>query len=151
VVRAPGYVPVTFTRQVGPGNAAMDFQLVPAEFYDALESGDGWTTSASDDDASPEGRWVSVDPVGTVVTNRGLGWGSLAGPAPSLAFGARPAHEDRELSGLSPGPVQPEDDRSPSGTKCFVTGQGTDPTAVDQADVDDGKTTLTSPSYDLTG
>jgi hypothetical protein len=46
---------------------------------------------------------------------------------------------------------QPEDDRSPSGTQCFVTGQGTNPQAPDEADVDGGKTTLTSPALDLTG
>jgi len=45
-------------------------------------------------------------------------------------------------------PVQPEDDHTPSGTMCWITGnanttsQGTD-------DVDGGKTTLKSPSYDL--
>jgi hypothetical protein len=34
---------------------------------------------------------------------------------------------------------------------CFVTGQGTIPTNIDEADVDYGKTTLTSPALDLSG
>jgi hypothetical protein len=51
--------------------------------------------------------------------------------------------------------VQPDFDRSPRpDSLCFVTGQGTSPTIVDQADVDGlnntpGKTTLTSPVYDV--
>ena len=205
VVRAPGYVPVTFTRQVGPTNAAMDFQLLPAAFYDALETGAGWTTSASDDDASPEGRWVCVDPVGTFVKNGGLGWGSMSSPGGGASSGsasgqsakpaaARPAIPaaatscggnargfsamcsgaqacsaggasvagasgpgfcacgcNSQMLSMTPGPVQPEDDRSPTGVQCFVTGQGTDPQAPDEADLDAGKTTLTSPVLDLTG
>jgi choice-of-anchor B domain-containing protein len=100
VVRAPAYVPVTFTRQVGPGNAAMDFQLLPTPFYDPLESGAGWSTSAPDDDASNEGRWVCVDPVGTFVKNGGLGWGSMNSPGggtPAAAAGhtSKPARRLR--------------------------------------------------------
>ncbi len=53
--------------------------------------------------------------------------------------------------GTRNGTVQPEDDHTPSpGTMCFVTGQGENPLAVDENDVDDGTTTLVSPTYDLT-
>ena len=206
VVRCPGYVPVTISCQVGPGNTVMDFQLSPVPFYDALENPTGWTTSVADDDATPEGRWVSVDPVGTFVKNGGLGWGSMSSPvgegrseasgkkAPAsfavLDQGASRASStcggnargfsamcsgamacsgggasvagasgtgmcacgcNSQMLSMTQGPVQPEDDRSPAGTQCFVTGQGTDPMAVDQADIDWGKTTLISPPYDLTG
>jgi len=49
-------------------------------------------------------------------------------------------------------PVQPEDDHTPSpGTQCFVTGNGVPRGAADAADVDDGKTTLTSPVFALAG
>jgi len=206
IVRCPGFIPVTFDRQVGPTDATMEFQLVPAPFYDSLENPTGWATSASDDNASPEGRWVCVDPVGTYVKNGGLGWGSMNAPGGEnrgAAAGqqAPPSHALRQASqartssacggnargfsamcsgamacsgggsapagasatgmcacgcnsqmlSMTQGPVQPEDDRSPTGTKCFVTGQGTNPAAVDEADVDQGKTTLVSPPLDLTG
>jgi Zn-dependent M28 family amino/carboxypeptidase len=49
-------------------------------------------------------------------------------------------------------PVQPEDDHTPDpGTMCFVTGQGYPGGSASGADVDGGKTTLTSPVFDLTG
>jgi choice-of-anchor B domain-containing protein len=205
-VRCPGYIPVTFDRQLGPGNAAMDFQLVPAPFYDSFQIASGWTTSATDDNASPEGRWTLVDPVGTYVKNGGIGWGSMNSPSgenrgsatgqqvsPSYAVlqanetrasttcggnargfsamcsgamacsgggamaagasgtGTCPCGCNSQMLSLTQGPVQPADDRSPNGTKCFVTGQGTDTSSVDEADVDNGKTTLVSPPLDLTG
>jgi C1A family cysteine protease len=49
-------------------------------------------------------------------------------------------------------PVQPEDDHTASpGTMCMVTGQGAVGGAQGVADVDGGKTTLTSPTIDLAG
>lgn len=49
-------------------------------------------------------------------------------------------------------PVQPEDDHTAStGTVCMVTGQGSVGGAQGAADVDGGKTTLTSPTIDLSG
>ncbi len=48
--------------------------------------------------------------------------------------------------------VQPEDDHtSAPGTICWVTGQGTAGGAVGTADVDGGKTTLVTPTFDLSG
>ncbi len=47
-------------------------------------------------------------------------------------------------------PVQPEDDHSPDGTKCFVTGKLAG-SSRGTYDVDGGKTTLTSPTIDLSG
>ncbi|MBU1701072.1 MAG: S8 family serine peptidase [Candidatus Eisenbacteria bacterium] len=48
--------------------------------------------------------------------------------------------------------VQPEDDHTPSpGVKCFVTENGSVGGAVGEADVDDGCTTLFSPTFDLSG
>jgi hypothetical protein len=47
-------------------------------------------------------------------------------------------------------PVQPEDDHTPApGTDCFVTGQGAPGGAAGDADVDGGKTTLTTPIFDI--
>jgi len=46
--------------------------------------------------------------------------------------------------------VQPEDDHTPNGTKCWVTDSRAGGSAG-AYDVDGGKTTLTSPAYDLSG
>ena len=49
-------------------------------------------------------------------------------------------------------PVQPENDHSPQGVKCFVTGNADfNGSNVGDNDIDGGKTTLISPAIDLTG
>jgi murein tripeptide amidase MpaA len=45
--------------------------------------------------------------------------------------------------------AQPEDDHTPTGTVCWVTGQGTPGGELGENDVDEGKTTLVSPVLDL--
>ncbi len=45
--------------------------------------------------------------------------------------------------------AQPEDDRTPTGTKCWITGQGTPGGSAGEADIDGGTTTLTSPKLQL--
>jgi choice-of-anchor B domain-containing protein len=47
--------------------------------------------------------------------------------------------------------AQPEDDRTPTGTNCFVTGNGAVGGAVGAADLDGGIATLTTPAFDGTG
>ncbi|HKQ48756.1 MAG TPA: thrombospondin type 3 repeat-containing protein [Phycisphaerae bacterium] len=47
--------------------------------------------------------------------------------------------------------AQTEDDHTPAGTMCFVTGQGSVGGGAGEADVDGGTTTLTSPSIALPG
>lgn len=46
---------------------------------------------------------------------------------------------------------QPEDDHTATGTQCWVTGNGTPGGLPGEADVDGGKTTLLSPTYNLAG
>jgi hypothetical protein len=46
--------------------------------------------------------------------------------------------------------VQPEDDHTPEGIACFVTGQGDPGQSANYSDVDGGKTTLLSPVFNLT-
>ncbi|MFO0840578.1 MAG: choice-of-anchor B family protein [Phycisphaerae bacterium] len=50
-----------------------------------------------------------------------------------------------------PSLVQRDDDHTPNGTMCWVTGQGVPGGGYDDADVDGGTTTLTSPIFDATG
>jgi choice-of-anchor B domain-containing protein len=64
--------------------------------------------------------------------------------------GASPMHDEEEVA-AAPN-MAPYFDHTPaSGTRCFVTGQGIDTTNVDQADVDAGKTSLTTSTIDLSG
>ncbi|RMG43521.1 MAG: exo-alpha-sialidase [Acidobacteria bacterium] len=47
--------------------------------------------------------------------------------------------------------AQPEDDHTPNGVYCWVTGQGSPGGSIGENDVDDGRTTLFSPVFDLSG
>ncbi len=90
------------------------------QFADSLEQSSGWVVGTPDDDATT-GIWVRVDPVGT-----------FADSFPNVPF-------------------QPEDDHTPApGTSCYITGQQDigDPNNGSN-DVDGGKTSLTTPYYDL--
>jgi hypothetical protein len=53
--------------------------------------------------------------------------------------------------GTNGGTAQPEDDHTPDGAKCWVTGQGSVGGSVGEQDVDNGRTTLYSPTMDLSG
>lgn len=48
-------------------------------------------------------------------------------------------------------PIQPEDDATPSGVACYVTGNAPPGADPGENDVDDGKTTLLTPVFDLSG
>jgi len=52
---------------------------------------------------------------------------------------------------INDSPVTPEDDHTPTGTMCWITGQDAVGGAQGGADVDGGTTTLLSPVYNLTG
>lgn len=155
-VKRPGYVPIAYTRHIGPGYGGQDFRLVPARTYDPLEAETGWVAGLAGDDAI-SGQWVRVDPIGTGLPLHAPTPPGRVGPRgePSSVEGIGPVvgleHEGGEGDGAVPGTIQPESDRSPDGTMCFVTGNGANPNNPDQHDVDQGRTTLTSPSLDLTG
>jgi choice-of-anchor B domain-containing protein len=75
----------------------------------------------------------------------------------ALGSWALSAAGDNATSGLwiNADPVatvaQPEDDHSATGTRCFVTGNGSVGGAIGEADVDGGTATLTTPIFDGTG
>lgn len=143
-VRAAGHVPLAYDRRIGPGSGGQDFALAPAATWDAIEIPIGWTVGAPGDGATG-GVWVWVEPLGTSMPQ-------AAAAAPRGAEPLAAQHEGHEEDGATPGQVQPETDHTPDpGRRCFVTGQGTDPTNIGEADVDGGTTTLTSPVLDLSG
>lgn len=147
-VRASGHVPLAFTRHVGPSTGGQDFYLTPTRTWDALETDLGWAVGALGDDATT-GIWVRGVPIGSGAPQ------AAAAPAPRWGAGASgPAgaqHEPEGEGDFAPGDVQPAHDRTPPpGTQCFVTGQGTPGGSVGENDVDNGRTSLTSPAIDLT-
>jgi choice-of-anchor B domain-containing protein len=82
-----------------------------------------------------------------------LGEMASSQPAASAWHGDRvasPMHEE-EPAVVNPN-LAPYFDHTPgTGTMCFVTGNSADSVNIQLADVDNGKTTLTTPALDLTG
>ena len=176
-VCAPGFAPIEFERDLGAAPTVIDIPLTPVLVRDRFEFPSGWTVNGTGDDAT-SGRWILVEPLGTGEPDPALvASGTSAARATACASAARPAathcapapaasapprasargipggpgldHEGEETSAY-PGEIQPEVDRTPgTGQKCWVTGQGTNPLAVREQDIDNGRTTLTSPRFDL--
>lgn len=156
-VSCPGYIPIDTDTHLNTGSIGGDFQLVPAAIYDDCESATpGWTAGAPGDNAT-SGQWVRVEPLGTGLL------ASFAATAVPLVVpecckgtlactGQCGAIRTAEEQGAVPGDVAPETDRTPPpGVMCWVTGQGTTPGNINEADVDGGKTSLTTRVFDLTG
>jgi len=142
-VRRAGYAPVSKVIDLSTTSVYEDVTLAPAARYDALETNSGWTVGDAGDDATPEGVWTRVVPHGTGPHTPG-----------TRAFPALPPMrlEHQEPPATDPGNAAPYVDHTPGpGTMCFVTGQGSDTTNSDEADVDYGHTTLTSPVFDISG
>lgn len=150
--RAPGHIGASFPlahQQFSPGP---DLALPATATWDAMEVVSGWVVGgAGTGDDATSGVWVRVEPLGTGEPQAGSAAGVRAASG-GWKPGPDPLHEGHETDGVAPGDVQPEYDRTPPpGIQCFVTGQGTTPSSIGQADVDNGHTTLTSPTLDLTG
>lgn len=152
-VRRPGYVPIVFDRRVGPGFEMGDFHLTPTAFHDPQEVANGWVVGAPGDATGNTGVWTRVEPLGTGTAP--LAAAAVAQRAAEMRARTRgpaePMHEGHhEEDGAVPGDVQPETDRTPgAGIQCWVTGQGSNPGLIGEADVDNGKTSLTTVVYDL--
>ena len=172
----PGHRPMSYPLDLDSSfPPEHDLPLVPAAIYDAFESAGAWTVGgAGTGDNATTGLWVRVEPLGTGEPQPAPSAARRSRPfpagAPAADLGARRAgsedaagklagashaeheHEEEEGSGAVPGEVQPEFDRSPPpGLMCWVTGQGTNPADIGQNDVDNGKTSLTSPALDVSG
>lgn len=146
--RRAGYAPIERIRSVNSGVVRDDrWELLPAAWYDSSDTDRGWSFFTTGDHAST-GTWVRAVPSGTY----------NPAPSPAAAHGARepllsPNHEGEGegVEALAIGPVAPSADASPgAGGACFVTGNGATGTDVSSDDVDGGRTTLTSPSFNLT-
>lgn len=149
-VGRPGYAPFSFTRRIGPGYDTEDFALQPAALWHEFEAADGWFNGFGTDNATT-GLWVRVEPLGTGSAQPGPG---LRGNGATSGIPRGPVgrfHEGHETDGAVPGDVQPEFDRSPFGTLCWVTGQGMDPNSIGEDDVDGGRTSLISPFFSTAG
>ena len=164
----PGYRPTGFRLDLDPSfPPEHDIPLLPAASYDAFEGASAWTVGgAGTGDDATSGIWVRVVPVGAGEPQPAPAAPRRVRPLPAFQpmSGAAPArpddaipppralHEETEETGAPPGPAAPYFDRTPPpGTMCWVTGQGTNPADIGEADVDNGKTSLTSPALDLTG
>lgn len=95
--------------------------VVTTSFPDDFETDKGWMGSDPSDTAAATGRWVRGDPNPTSYN-----------PGTGIVF------------------IQPGDDHTAgAGVNCWFTGQGTPSGPAGAADVDGGKTTLVSPTVDL--
>ncbi len=152
----PAYIPQERSIGIlGGVDEVQDFALDPVVLYDACEVVGAWSTFTAGDNATTVGRWANGDPNGTGAQSARAGGGTTtllsAGPMP--APGPELHHPDHDAENVAgPGPVSPEDDHSPGArTRCFVTGLGAPGAGIGDHDVDGGRTTLTSPLFDLAG
>jgi len=149
----PGYVPQErlVTMQPG-GEQVVDWKLMPAAWYDSCDTNKGWTLGAPGDNAFT-GLWIRAMPVGTVSAAASLPrLREPQAPLTSLRASQAPQHpEPGEGEAGMAGPVQPGDDYSPGSGFCFVTGNGAQGGGISDADVDGGRTTLTTPPLNMIG
>jgi len=171
-LRCAGYVPVELDRRIGPAFPGDDYSLAPAPVWDPLETAAGWTVGAPGDNAF-SGIWTWVTPQGTgprpagepepePPVAHGPG-GRNPGPEPASPHGPGLTRASHAGEGLLPFRAEHEGappavlpnmapylDHTPgSGTQCFVTGNSADSVNIDDADVDGGKTSLTTPALNL--
>jgi choice-of-anchor B domain-containing protein len=147
----PGYVPRIATRSIDPGTDTLDVGLRAATTWEKFEAASGWLLGAPGDNATA-GFWIRATPSGTATTTATTPGGGASARAAGLEGAPRPGnrieHGDHEYDGATPGQVAPATDRTPGGTMCFVTGNNMSP-VIDDADLDGGRTTLTSPGMAL--
>ncbi len=133
---------------LGGGNFSADFPSLPCgsgvEFYLSAQSSTGITWVDPPGGAGP--YQATATPSQTTVFSDALesasGWTvGAAGDDATTGVWVRG-------NPIGTG-AQPEDDHSSPGTQCYFTGQGSFGGSIGENDVDDGKSTLTSPAIDL--
>jgi hypothetical protein len=151
--RSPGHIPNLSNRRIGPGfTGPVTIDVTPAPYYDDLEAVTPWVVGAPGDDAAT-GIWVRAEPLGTGSPQPGA---SSARPVHPMLLIEEAAATGAEVDRIrpfavqAPGDVAPEFDRTPgAGQFCFITGQGTNPNVPGENDVDNGRTSLTTPTLAL--
>jgi choice-of-anchor B domain-containing protein len=143
-----GWLEVPLTSQ-GSGQYNVDFPAIPCgdlvHWYLSADSSSGmtWTEPAG----APGNVHSAVAAIGSSTSfeddmETNLGWTSGAsGDSATTGIWTR-------VNPIGTA-AQPEDDHTPSGTRCWVTGQGSNGGSVGENDVDGGHTTLTTPLQDL--
>ncbi len=103
-----------------PAGRVYRFLVGPARTVELwdMETDPGWVVGAPGD-AATTGIWIRCDPNGTALSD-----GTLSVP------------------------IQPEDDHTPNGTQCWVTGNAPPDYVITAQDIDGGRTTLTSTAFD---
>lgn len=136
---------------VTDASGAYSFDAVPADTYDVVADAVGYAPQHQMVTVTTDGttQAFELDPAFIVDSFEDeAGWTVGAGGDDATTG----IWERIDPRGTSSGgePVQPEDDHTPDGTLCFVTGQGPPGGGIGDNDVDDGQTTLLSPLFDLT-
>lgn len=132
------------------GSLTANWDLLRASWYDSCDTDRGWSLTAAGDNAFG-GLWIRAEPVGSSMATAS-GSALRAAAQPALRAPGAVQHPEPEEGGYSEsGPVQPDDDASPGGGFCFVTGNGAPGGLPGDADVDGGKTTLTTPPISIAG
>lgn len=152
-VRHAGFVPLTYDRHIGPSFPGQDFTLVPAPFWDDLETNSGWTVGSPTDDAV-EGVWTLVSPLGSGPRppSTEAQQSPVRAARPGAGRAASPFDAQHEEPAAAYPNVAPYMDHTPgAGAMCFVTGQTADSTYPELGDVDGGRTSLTTPALDVAG
>lgn len=147
----PFELPLAATGQPGGHQAAIPGQPAGTRVQFWLEAADAVGNASLEPAGGPFAPHTfvvtEVSEFGTADMETAAGWtGGVAGDTATAGTWVRV-----DPNGVYEGAVlvQPEDDHTPSGTTCWITGQDPVGSAQGAADVDGGTTTLLSPVYSI--
>ena len=145
-----GAGPVTIPlSDLGGGNFSVDVEALPCStrvsYYFSAESSNGVTWIEPPNGAVYEATAATALPVLLTEAFETIGGWTVGAPDDTATAGLWVMGDPIGTN------AQAEDDHTEAGLQCFFTGQGVLGGFLDEADVDNGKTTLFSPTYDLSG